>query len=84
VRMSMGGERPRSSQMVSEMDGSSELQFNPGDPSHLDGKTNRKLAVIATNGQITAAMKSDDAKVPEYLWDMRALRLKPPLKKVKT
>jgi hypothetical protein len=70
VRMSMGGERPRIPQMVSEMDGLSELQVNPASPSHLDVKTNSKLGVIDTKGQITTATKSDDAKVPEYLWDM--------------
>jgi hypothetical protein len=71
----MGGELPRNPQMVSEMDGSSKLQFNPAAPSHLDGNTKNKLGVIGINGQIAAAMNSDDAKVPEYLWDMRALRL---------
>jgi hypothetical protein len=64
------------------MDGSSKLQFNPTDPSNLDGKTEIKLGVIDIKGHIAAATKSDDAKVPEYLWDMRALRLERPLRDV--
>jgi hypothetical protein len=66
--------------MVSEIDESSEHQLCPETPSHLDGKTKSKLGVIDTRGQISAAMKSDDAKVPEYLWDMYALGLERPLK----
>jgi hypothetical protein len=80
--MAMGGERPRSPQMVSEMEGLSELQFNSAAPSHLDGKTKNKLGVIDTKGQIAAATKCGDAKVTEYLWDMRALRLERSLKEV--
>jgi hypothetical protein len=80
--MAMGGERPRSPQMASEMDGSSELQLYPAASSHLDGKTKSKMGVIDTKGQISAATKSDDAKVPEYLWNMRALRFERPLKEV--
>jgi hypothetical protein len=80
--MAIGGERPRSPQMVSEMDGSLELQFNPEAPSHLDGKTKSKLVVIDTKVHIAAATTYDDAKVPEYLWDMRALSLERPLKEV--
>jgi hypothetical protein len=80
--MAMGGEKPRSPQMVREMDGSSELQLYPAAPSHLYGKTKSKLGVIDTKGQIAAEMKSDDAKVPEYVWDVRALRLERPLKEV--
>jgi hypothetical protein len=74
LHMGMGGERPQSPQMVSEMDGSSELQFNPTATSYLDGNTKIKLGVIDMKGQISATTKSDDAKIPEYLWDMRALR----------
>jgi hypothetical protein len=68
--------------MVSEMDGSSKLQFNTTAPYHLDGNTKIKLGVIDIKGQIATATKSDDAKVPEYLWDMHALRLERPLKYV--
>jgi hypothetical protein len=68
--------------MVSEMDGSYTLQFNPAAPSSLDGKTKSKLGVIDIKGQITAATKFDDVKVPEYLWDMCELRLKRRLKDV--
>jgi hypothetical protein len=74
VRMAMGGERPRIPHMVSDIDGSSELKLNPEAPYHLDGKTKIKFGVIYTKGQIVAATKSGDEKVPEYLWDMRALR----------
>jgi hypothetical protein len=56
--------------------------MNPTDPSHLDGKTKSKLGVIDIKGQIAATTKSDDVKAPEYLWDMRALRLERPLKDV--
>jgi hypothetical protein len=55
VRKAMGGEQPRRPQMVSVMDGSSELQFNPESPSHLYGKTKINLGVIDTKGQISAA-----------------------------
>jgi hypothetical protein len=76
LHMGMGGERPRGPHMVSEMDGSSKLQFNPTDPSSLDGKIKSNLGVIDIKGQIVAATKSNDAKVPEYyLWDMHALGL---------
>jgi hypothetical protein len=68
--------------MVSDIDGSLELQFNPSAPYHLDGNTKSKLGVIDTKGQIAAARKSDSAKVPEYLWDTRALKLERPLKEV--
>jgi hypothetical protein len=80
--MGMGGERPRSPQMVNEMGVSSKLQLNPSAPYHLDGNTNTKskLGVIAIKGQITAATNCDDAKVPEYFGDMRALRLERLLK----
>jgi hypothetical protein len=80
LEMGMGGERPRSPQMVSEMDGPSKLQFNPTAPSPLDGNIKSKLGMIDIKGQIAAATKSDDANVPEYLWDMRALGLERPLK----
>jgi hypothetical protein len=72
MRMATGRERPRSPQMVSDMDGSPELQFYPEAPYHLDGKTKIKVGVIDTNGQISAATNS---KVPECLWDIHALRL---------
>jgi hypothetical protein len=75
MHLTMGSDQPQSPQMVSEMDGSSELQFYPAAPSHLDGKTKIKLGVIDNKGHIDAATKSDDAKVPEYLWYMRELRL---------
>jgi hypothetical protein len=39
--------------------------------------------VIDTKVQIAAVTKSDDAKFPEYLWEMCALRLERPLKEVK-
>jgi hypothetical protein len=71
----MRGERPRSPQRVSDMNGSSKLQFNPTAPFQLDGKIRSKLGAIGVKDQIAAATKSDDAKVPEYLWDMRALGL---------
>jgi hypothetical protein len=38
----------------------------------MDGKTNIKIGVVNLKVQ---AMKSDDAEVPEYLWDMRDLGL---------
>jgi hypothetical protein len=82
VHMAMGGERPQNSHMASEMDGSSELKFYPEAPSHLHGKAKSKLVVINTKGQIAAATNSDDAKAPEYVWDMHALRLEQPLKEV--
>jgi hypothetical protein len=75
IRMAMGSEQPRIPQMVSEMDGSLELQLYLSAPSQLDGKTKIKLGLIDNKGQIAAATKYDDAKVPEYVWDMRALRL---------
>jgi hypothetical protein len=62
------------------VDGSSKLEFNPTSPSPLDGNIKSKLGVIEIKGQIAVATKYDDAKVPEYLWDMRALGLKRPLK----
>jgi hypothetical protein len=40
------------------------------------------LGVIGNKVLIAAATKSDDVKVPEYLWDMRLLRLGRPLKEV--
>jgi hypothetical protein len=43
LHMGMEGERPRSPQMVSEMDCFSKLQFNPTSPSPLDGKIKSKL-----------------------------------------
>jgi hypothetical protein len=64
------------------MDGSSKLQFNPTDPYHLDGNTKSKLGVIDIKGQISVATKSDDVKVPEYVWDMCALRQYRPLRDV--
>jgi hypothetical protein len=82
LHMGMGGERPRSPPTVSEMDGSSQIQFNPTALSPLDGKMKSKLGMIDIKGQIAAATKSDDAKIPEYVWDIRTLRLERPLKDV--
>jgi hypothetical protein len=65
--MGMGGEQPRSPHMVRDMYGSSKFQLNPTAPSPLDGNIKSKLGVIDIKGQISAAMKSDDVKVPEYL-----------------
>jgi hypothetical protein len=82
LHMGMGGEQPQSPQMVNEMDELSKLQLNPTSQSPLDGNIKSKLGVIDIKGQIATATNSDDAKVPEYLWDMRALRLERPLKDV--
>jgi hypothetical protein len=38
----------------------------------MDGKTTINLGVVNPEVQ---AMKSDDAEVPEYMWDMSALGL---------
>jgi hypothetical protein len=72
--------RPSNPHMVSEMGTSTNTHLSPEPPPQLDDKTTINLGVIATKSQITAATKSDDVEVPEYMWDVCALGLGRPLK----
>jgi hypothetical protein len=64
------------------MDTLMNTQLGPEPLDQLDWKTEINLGVINSKSQFALTTKSDDADVPYYLWDVRALGMQRTLEKV--